>query len=459
MKKNFAFLSAFVSLAFLFIGCQKEISATKDSSALAIAAKSVQLKGHLQQTKTFSSDVAVHWMDMQVKQMRAYPGIIGNVAYSRHYAYSGIALYEAVVPGMPAYQSIASQLNGLSGLPKTKPGLAYHWAASANAALAFMNKKLFPNATPEKKAEMDNLEATLLAQYSAEADAAIIERSVAFGKAVAEAVFNWSETDGYQNVNNAYTSPTENGVVKSGGIYWTPPVPMPVHSLPYIGNLRRMVVNSGDGAALPPPPYDELESMTLEVIHAKPAPGTNEYNMAFWWRDFPGTSTPGHYVSILKQVLQKEQPSLDVAALAYALGGIIDVDITISTWQDKYKYLLARPFNYDDVIGQPFTPLLGAPHPEYPAGHATLSAANAEAMTAIFGDNHAFTDSTFYNMVLPDGSKLQPRQFNSFREAGEEAGWSRLYGGIHYRNSIEKGFWQGRKVAHNIISSLKFLKE
>lgn len=446
-----------ITFSFFHFSCEKEPAQSvngKLSSEIAFA-RNGEVNGHLQQTKTFSSDVAIHWMDMQVKQMRAYPGIIGNVAYSRHYAYSGIALYEAVVPGMPAYQSIASQLNGLSGLPKTNPGLAYHWAASANAALASMNKKLFPNATAEKKADMDNLEAALLAQYSTEADAEIIERSVAFGKAVAEAVFNWSQTDDYQNVNNAYTSP----VGKSGGIYWTAPNPMPVHSLPYIGNLRRMVATSGADAALPPPPYEELESMTLEVINAKPAPGTNEYNMAFWWRDFPGTSTPGHYVSILKQVLQKEQPSLDVAALAYALGGIIDVDITISTWQDKYKYLLARPFNYDDVIGQPFTALLGAPHPEYPAGHATLSSANAEATTAIFGDNFAFTDSTFYGLVTPAGNALQPRSYQSFREAGEEAGWSRLYGGIHYRISIERGFWQGRKVANNIISTLKFLKE
>ena len=143
------------------------------------------------------------------------------------------------------------------------------------------------------------------------------------------------------------------------------------------------------------------------------------------------------------------------------MGGIIDVDITISTWQDKYKYLLARPFNYDDVIGQPFTALLGAPHPEYPAGHATLSSANAEAMTAIFGDNYAFTDSTFYiyETVNPVGSKQPPRSFSSFRHAGEEAGWSRLYGGIHYRISIEDGFWQGRKVANNIITNLKFLKD
>jgi hypothetical protein len=453
MKKKILHAFLFTSFTLLHSACQKETSVVSDKASTVAARNSEQ--GHLKQTNTFSSTVAIQWMDMQVMQMRNYPGTVGNVAYSRHYAYSGIALYEAVVPGMPAYQSIASQLNGLSGLPKTKPGAAYHWAASANAALAYMNKKLFSAANANNKIAMDNLEAALLAQYSNEADAATLERSVEFGRAVAKAVFDWCETDGYQNVNNPFVSPAG----KSGGVYWTASNPMPVHSLPYIGNLRRIVPTSGDGAELPPPPYDELTSMTVDVINSKPAPGTNAYHMAFWWRDFPGTSTPGHYVNILKQVLQKEQSTLDVAALAYALGGIIDVDITISTWKDKYKYLLARPFNYDDVIGQPFTALLGAPHPEYPAGHATLSSANAEAMTAIFGDNYAFTDSTFYGMAMPNGTTLEPRHFTSFREAGEEAGWSRLYGGIHYRISIERGFWQGKKVAHNIISSLKFLKE
>nr|WP_294905016.1 vanadium-dependent haloperoxidase [uncultured Lacibacter sp.] len=457
MKKNILFASVFTSLTLLHFGCQKEVSVATKETASSLAGRN-STQGHLKQTNTFSADVAIQWMNMQVWQMYKYPGIVGNVAYSRHYAYSGIALYEAVVPGMPSYQSIAPQLNGLTGLPKTKPGAGYHCAASANAALAYMNKKLFPSASAENKQAMDNLEATLLAQYSNETDAAIIERSVAFGKAVAEAVYNWSETDGHQAINNPYTSPAG----KSGGIYWTVPNPMPVHSLPYIGNLRRMVATSGEGAALPAPPYDDLQAMTIEVINAKPNPGSNEHYMAFWWRDFPGTSTPGHYVSILRQVLQKEHATLDVAALAYALGGIIDVDITISTWQDKYKYLLARPFNYDDVIGQPFTALLGAPHPEYPAGHATLSAANAEAMTAIFGDNYSFTDSTFYiyeALPNPIGNKQPPRSFTSFRAAGEEAGWSRLYGGIHYRVSIEKGFWQGRKVADNIIKTLKFKKD
>ena len=447
--KNASYVFVFI---LFFASCQKQVSKPALPEEISTAANSQNKHGHLKQTKTFSSDVAIRWMNMQIELMRKTT-TVGNVAFSRHYAYSGIALYESVVPGMPAYQSIASQLNGLNGLPVTTPGLAYHWAASANAALAFINKKMFPNASAEDKAAMNALEVALHSQYINESDADIIDRSVDFGRAVAQKIVDWAETDGYQHLNDPYSPP------HSGGQYWTPPAPLPVHALPYLGNLRPIVPGSENGAHPDPPNYAALPAMTLEVINAKPATGTDNYNKAFWWRDFPGTSTPGHYISILRQVLQKEKSTLDIAAIAYALGGIIDVDISISTWKAKYEYLLARPFNYDDFMGQPFTALLSAPHPEYPAAHASLSAANAEAMTVIFGDNYAFTDSTFNGLVTPQGISLSPRSYTSFREAGEEAGWSRLYGGIHYRQSIETGFWQGRKVASNIISKLKFLKE
>jgi hypothetical protein len=41
---------------------------------------------------------------------------------------------------------------------------------------------------------------------------------------------------------------------------------------------------------------------------------------------------------------------------------------------------------------------------------------------------------------------LPTRQFRSFNLAAEEAAISRLYGGIHFRDAIELGKWQGRKV-------------
>ena len=68
----------------------------------------------------------------------------GAQSTDRCQAYCGIAAYEAVVNGMPAYQSLEHQLTDFPEMPKTEPGKAYHWAASANAALAEMNRRLFP---------------------------------------------------------------------------------------------------------------------------------------------------------------------------------------------------------------------------------------------------------------------------------------------------------------------------
>jgi hypothetical protein len=83
---------------------------------------------------------------------------------------------------MPAYQTLTGQLNSFPEMPATEPGKAYHWAASANAALAEMNRKLFPTASAANKTQIDNLENTLQAGYAAETDAATLQRSIAFGK-------------------------------------------------------------------------------------------------------------------------------------------------------------------------------------------------------------------------------------------------------------------------------------
>ena len=115
----------------------------------------------------------------------------------------------------------------------------------------------------------------------------------------------------------------------------------------------------------------------------------------------------------------------------------------IGCWQAKYAYDLVRPITYiRRVIDPKWEPLLNTPpFPEYPSGHSTQSGAAAAVLTAFFGDNFAFEDET----GTADGRK--PRNFTSFREAAEEAGISRLYGGIHFRAAIERGLAQGRCIA------------
>ncbi len=41
---------------------------------------------------------------------------------------------------------------------------------------------------------------------------------------------------------------------------------------------------------------------------------------------------------------------------------------------------------------------------------------------------------------------MKPRSFDGFWSAANEAGISRLYGGIHFRAAIERGLEQGRCI-------------
>ena len=144
----------------VFISCQKQVDkpATQQQSE-EVGAANNSGHGHLQQTKTFSSDVVIRWLNMQLDMLRVplAPGT-GSQGADRALAYCGIATYEAVVPGMPAYQSLTGQLNDFPEMPSAEPGKAYHWAASANAALAEMNRRLFPATAIANKTAMTNLE-------------------------------------------------------------------------------------------------------------------------------------------------------------------------------------------------------------------------------------------------------------------------------------------------------------
>ena len=430
---------------FIFSACQKQAEHPNPKN---------NGHGHLTQTKFFTSDVAIKWMAMQLTLMRTATGIPNN-AFARPFAYSGIALYESVVPGMPGYKSLEGKVNNLSGLPDTEPGRAYHWPSSANAALAFMNKKMFPTTNAANIISIDSLENALNTQYQSMVDAATINRSIAFGKAVAEKIFEWAQADGSLHASDPYTPPVGDGL-------WVPTAPGFANaSTPYWGNLRTIVPGSGENARPAAPfPYSTVPSsdfykMVKQVYDVSQTLTPEQTAMALYWRDVPGVTTPGHYVSILKQVLENDKPMLDKAAVAYALSGITVYDAAISSWQTKYHYNLVRPITYiRNVLGHTtWNSLLGTPpHPEYSSAHAVLSAAAADAFTYLFGKNYNFTDHTY------DYLGMAPRSFNSFKAFGEDAGNSRLYAGIHYQPSIDLGLQEGRKVAQNIINKLKVLK-
>jgi hypothetical protein len=430
--------------------------------------------GHLKQTKEYLSEVALKWMNMQLRVIRTTAGM-PPPTNSRLFAYSGIALYESVLPGMPAYQSLSGQLTAMPAMPETAPGFAYHWAAAANAALALMTKQFYPiipsvNITSLNMASMDSLENALNNAYKTEVDAKTFDRSVTFGKAVAQSIFQWSKTDGSNHAGDAYTLPAGPGL-------WVPTYPnFPAASTPYWGRNRLFDAASLNNSepSLPPAystdPASAYYKNMQEVYDISQSLTTAQTAMALYYRDNPGYVSGGHYLSILYQLLQTKQPSLDFTALAFAKSGIAIADALIGCFQWKYRDVFGGPVtnterpvtfirnvmrkdgesgssNWNTLFG--VTP----PHPDFPSAHSTTAGAAEIMFTHLFGENYSFTNHTY------DYLGMSPQSYTSFSDMAAQIGISRLYAGIHTRHACEAARAQGQKIAQNILNDVKFLKE
>ena len=397
---------------------------------------------------SYSSDVLDKWMTLQLRLMRNATGI-PNQGFSRHFAYSGIAAYESLEPGVHGNYKWLDKWNELSGLPAPDPAKKYFYPANVNAALASINKAMFPNANATDKAAIDSLEVALKAEFLNEETESIVNASASFGKAVAQAVYNWSETDGYKNASNPYTIQVGNGL-------WKPTPPAFANpSTPYWGSNRTIINGSlSNTIVIGPPSYSTdpqspFYQMVKEVYDASLVLTDDQKAMAIFWRDVPGVTSPGHWVSILQQVIKQKQVSLDKAAMAYALAGTAMNDALIRCFQIKYHTLVIRPVTYiRETMGYTtWSSYIGTPpHPEYLSAHSSLSMAAAVVMEKLFGANQSFTDHTY------DYMNLSARTYSSYSAIAAEAGLSRLYAGIHYRKSIDDGLFIGRKVAENIFT-------
>jgi hypothetical protein len=372
---------------------------------------------------------------------------------ARAFGYAGVALYEAVVPGMHGYQSLAGQLDGLAVLPSVG-GKGLHWPTVANSVMATVMRGLFATASAPTVAAIAALEDQYSGQFEGEIAPGTFKLSVAHGEAVGEAILEWSRTDGYTDFNNcAFTPPTGAGL-------WVPTPPAFAPPLqPCWGDVRPFAIAEGSVCNPgPPPAFSEDPSSQFyqearEVFDVCAVLTEEQRTIALFWADGAGTLTPpGHSISIATQILENGHHSLAVAAETYAKVGMAVSDAFIACWWTKYEYNLMRPITcIQSLFDAAWTSPIGTPpFPEYTSGHSTQSGAAAQVLTDLFGDL-TFTDHTH------DALGFAPRSFSSFFEAAEEAAISRLYGGIHFRAAIELGIEQGICIGQH-VNALQFRK-
>jgi len=279
----------------------------------------------------------------------------------------------------------------------------------------------------------------------------ILNESAKFGKQIASAIIKWSEADGSNNAKQ-YIS-------LSGEDVWTPASQA---AAPFWAENRSLVKDVANVYALINPAYSSdtassFYKMAREVYTVTSNLTPEQKAIALFWDDSPNgkyITVFGHWTFITANLIDQHRLPLMRAAETYAKMAIAMHDASILAWKGKYSYNVLRPETYIQQQIDPYwKPLIATPpHPEFPAAHATLSTAAAMALCSSFGERCAVIDNSYTDIGM------QERSFASLQEAAMEAGLSRLYGGIHYRYSIEQGAMLGETTAKFIIQGLSFRK-
>jgi hypothetical protein len=183
----------------------------------------------------------------------------------------------------------------------------------------------------------------------------------------------------------------------------------------------------------------------------------DETASARFWSDLPSTfDPPGHWNQITEIAALTAGSDLEQSARAFALVDIALADAGIEAWSVKYTYNTVRPVTVirDGADGvnplitadPTWTPLWNTPaFPSYISGHSTFSSAAATALDSIFGSDFSFTDSG------DPTEDLVPRHFTSFDQAAQEAGMSRIYGGIHFLSDNVFGLQVGAEIGKYVV--------
>ncbi len=380
---------------------------------------------------------------------------------SRVYAYASIAAYEALRQDDSSYRTLAGQLSGLAPVPAapraTKlslPLAAVHAFMKVGQAMTF------------SRAKMDSLRQAMDRRFEARLPRDVYQRSIAYGDTVAGHILAWAARDGYKE---SRSFPKYSVTASPGRWVPTPPAYMDAVE-PAWGTLRPFVLDSVSRyRPAPALPFDTARTSAFiqaarEVRDVRASLTAEQRAIAAFWDCNPYVMhvqghtmfatkkiTPGgHWMGIVG--IATRQAGMDPLRTAetYARTAIALADGFIAAWDEKYHSAVLRPETVINRYLDPaWEPLLQTPpFPEYPSAHSVISNAAAEVLTAQLGDRFAFTDSTEMEYGL------EPRHFNSVREAAAEAAISRLYGGIHYRRAVEEGSVQGKRVGALVVERI-----
>ncbi|MBB4077953.1 hypothetical protein GGR28_000554 [Lewinella aquimaris] len=415
------------------------------------------------------TEVATEWAKLSLAVTKGTPGNSPTYA-SRCLGYLGVTMYESVVNGYPERQSLVGQLSGLTHLPPADPGAEYFWPLALSAGQATMLRSLYNHTSDANKGSIDSLEAAVESFARGQVAGEVADRSIDFGRRIAEMIFEWSKSDGghrayLRNFNKAMVHPD-----RPGG--WKPPLYAqsfshhPLH--PEWGTNRPFLPANYNMQRPEIIPYDTVPGSAyyeqFKVVYDTDRQLTRaQKEAALWWGDDPDETftPPGHSYYIATLVLEQKQASLIECAETYARTGMAVADAFINCWKWKFEFFTERPNTFIprfiDPKWESFWP--DPPFPAFPSGHAIQASAAAAVLSDLHGDEQVIVDRAHEGRLRDEVRDVDflPRNFSRLSDVARETADSRLYGGIHTPQDNDVGLERGAKIGAN-VNALRWTK-
>ncbi len=231
----------------------------------------------------------------------------------------------------------------------------------------------------------------------------------------------------------------------------------------------------------------EFAAQAQRVMDVQLALTEKQKVIAEYWADGPNSELPpGHWGLFAQFVSGRDNNNNDKdVKMFFAVANAI-LDASIATWEAKRFYDYARPITAIRYLnngrtvqgigsGGPaagFVSIQGEawrtyqvdtfptpPFPEYTSGHSAFSAAGAEALKQFTGSDTFGASYTQAARTLRADASLPTATLTlswaTFTEAANEAGQSRIYGGIHFDDGNIAGLELGRKVGAQAYTKAK----
>jgi hypothetical protein len=226
-----------------------------------------------------------------------------------------------------------------------------------------------------------------------------------------------------------------------------------------------------DILTIPPPDYMKNSGRYLDdvsdMIQFSRSLDTRRKLIVEYWADGPSSELPpGHWGVFAQFVSRRDNHTIDQDAKMFFAMHNASFDAGIVAWHIKRKYNGVRPITamrfakrsqtiyawggpgrpIEPIPGEKWSPYnpgtnLTPPFPGYFSGHSVFSRSSATVLS-LFTGNYYFGFST----VLPANfGRVEPGippvpttlSYATFSDAADEAGLSRLYGGIHFADDNE----------------------